>query len=278
MPARPPGQGPQSGFHTVEWLAELTGTALLVLGGLSAVSFDFSPHSPLASVLPSQSWRLLVTGLLFASSGALVTISPLGRRSGAHLNPAVTFAMWLQGKVHAHDLAGYSVSQLIGATLGTLTVRALWGSRAASVHDGLTQPGNGLNAAEGLLVEAAMTATLVLVIYAFLSSRRTMHWTPLAVLVTVAVLVWWGAPYTGTSLNPARSFGPALVSGDWHDYWVYVAGPLLGSLVAAGVWAVSPGVVLSAKLFHDTRYRSVLGSTIPSAGGIGRLDTAGHPK
>jgi len=245
----------------------LIGTALLVTGGLSAVTFDFSPRSPLASVLPSHSWRLLVTGLLFASSGALVTISPLGRRSGAHLNPAVTFAMWLQGKVHPHDLAGYSVSQVIGAVVGTAVVRLLWGGRAASVRDGLTQPGNGLSAAGAILVEAAMTATLVLVIYSFLSSRRTMHWTPLAVLVTVAILVWWVAPYTGTSLNPARSFGPALVSGDWHDYWVYLAGPLTGAVAAAGLWAVTPGVVLSAKLFHDTRYRSVLGASLPSKAG-----------
>ena len=236
-------------------------------GGLSAVSFDFSPHSPLATVLPSPSWRLLVTGVLFASSGAVVTISPLGRRSGAHLNPAVTFAMWMQGKVHPHDLAGYSVSQMIGAAVGTLAARTLWGGRTASVRFGLTQPGHGLNPAGAVLVEAAMTAALILVIFSFLSSRRTMHWTPLAVLVTVAVLVWLVAPYTGTSLNPARSSGPALIGADWHDYWVYVAGPLSGSVLAAGLWALTPRVVLSAKLFHDTRYRSVLGASLPTKTG-----------
>ncbi len=97
----------RGGRHGAEWAAEAAGTAILVFGGLSAATLDFGRASPVASAIPSHSLRLLLTGVLFASTGALVTISPLGRRSGAHLNPAVTFGFWLGGHVHRHDLAGY---------------------------------------------------------------------------------------------------------------------------------------------------------------------------
>ena len=251
-------------WHGADWGCELLGTALLLLGGLSAVVLDFGTGSPVARVLPSHSLRLLLTGSLFASCGALVTISPLGRRSGAHLNPAVTLAFWCRGHVRALDLFGYVLSQGAGAVAGAFAVHVLWGRRAASVGDGLTLPGHGLGPLGAASVEAAMTALLVLTIFAFVSSRRTAHWTPLAVAAVIALLVWQGAPYTGTSLNPARSLGPAVVSGRFTDYWVYVAGPLTGALLASGIWALVPFETLTAKLFHDERYRSVFASAMPA--------------
>ena len=259
-PSPHPAEG---GWHGAEWGCELLGTALLLLGGLSAVVLDFGVGSPVARALPSHSLRLLLTGSLFASCGALVTISPLGRRSGAHLNPAVTLAFWCRGHVRLPDLFGYVVSQAVGAVTGAFAVHLLWGRRATSVRDGLTLPGHGLGSLGATGLEAAMTALLVLTIFAFVSSRRTAHWTPLAVAAIIAVLVWQGAPYTGTSLNPARSLGPAVVSGWFNDYWVYLVGPLVGALLAAGIWAFVPFDTLTAKLFHDERYHSILASTLP---------------
>jgi aquaporin Z len=248
----------------VDWACELIGTALLLLGGLSAVVLDFGAASPVARAVPSHSLRLLITGTLFATCGALVTISPLGRRSGAHLNPAVTLAFWCHGHLRLQDLFGYPVSQAAGGVAGAFAVRLLWGRRATSVSDGLTLPGHGLGPLAAAGLEAAMTALLVLTIFTFVSSRRTARWTPLAAAAVVALLVWRGAPYTGTSLNPARSLGPAVVSGRFSDYWVYVAGPLGGALPAAGIWVLIPLKTLTAKLFHDERYRSVFASTMPA--------------
>jgi len=246
---------------------EFIGTALLLLGGLPAVFLDFGPESPMAELLPSPSARLLLTGLPFAGTGSLIAISPLGRRSGAHLNPAVTLAFWVRGQVHAHDLAGYVIAQLLGALAGTALLRYLWGSTAQALHLGATAPHRGLTALDAALIEAAMTAGYLLMILLMTSSARTARWTPLGNLIMVAVLVWQVAPFTGTSLNPARSFGPAVLAPLLHPLWAYVVGPLTGALLAAGSIVLCTDLEpVTAKLFHDPAYRSTLGSKLPVAG------------
>lgn len=239
---------------------------ILVLGGLSAVVLDFGTRSPIAAAVPSHSARLLLTGLMFAGCGSMVAVSPLGRRSGAHLNPSITLAFWCQRHLKIGDVIGYVVAQCLGAITGVAGLRLIWQGRAATVRFGLTTPGHGLGSWQAVGVEALMTGFLVLTIFAFVSSPRTARWTPLAVWIVVAILVWQGAPYTGTSLNPARSLGPAVIDGRWTDYWVYVAGPLGGALSASACWMMIPRRTLTAKLFHDPRYKSVLGSTLPVRG------------
>jgi len=260
----PAEQAARGGFHPVEWACEALGTALLLLAGLSAVCLDFGPHSPLRAW--GNSPRLLVTGLLFAGAGSMLAISPLGRRSGAHLNPVVTLAFWTQHQVHPHDVAGYLAGQLLGAIAGTAVLGALWGPEARAVHLGATAPGSGVSDGQAVLIEAAMTAVLVLVILLMTSSAATARWTPLVLWPLIATLVWQGAPYTGTSLNPARSLGPALLAPLLGPYWVYVAGPLLGGALAVAVFALArQRRVLTAKLFHDPRYTSTLASSLPVA-------------
>jgi aquaporin Z len=256
---------PAAGWHWTPWLCEFLGTALLLGGGLSAVFLDFGAHSPVTAHLPSRSARLLLTGLLFAGTGSLVALSPLGRRSGAHLNPAVTLAFWTQRKVHPHDLAGYVLSQLLGALAACACLRVAWGSTAHLLHLGATQPGHGFTALEAAALELLMTASLILMIFFMTAHTRTARWTPLGNWILVATLVWQGAPYTGTSLNPARSLGPALLAPDLNDLWVYLLGPLSGALLAAAVFALFRDTnTLTAKLFHDPRYRSTLGTELPT--------------
>lgn len=262
------GQEARGGWHWAEWGCEFAGTALLLLGGLSAVCLDFGPNSPVARVLPGHSPRLLLTGLLFAGTGSLVAISPLGRRSGAHLNPVVTLAFWAQHRVHPHDVAGYIAAQFAGGLAGAGLVRLLWGSVARAVHTGATVPGDGFGPGDAVLLEAAMTACLIAMLLWFTSYHALARWTPMGNWILVATLVWVGANYTGTSLNPARSLGPAVVASLLGTYWVYVVGPLLGGLLATGVFGLfRDRVTLTAKLFHDPSYRSTLGSLLPVRGG-----------
>jgi aquaporin Z len=247
-------------LHWPEYGAELLGTAFLVFAGVSAVVFDFGNGSPLAHVLPDTSVRRLITGLLFAGSGSLVAISPLGKLSGGHINPAVTLAFWVQGKMHHLDLGGYILGQVLGAIVGTLLVALVWGGHAASVGYGTTVPGAAYPLWIVFLAEVSLTFLLVFSIFLFVSSHRLMRWTPLMVWILVAVMVWLEAPISGTSLNPARSFGPALVSWIWNDHWLYWIAPSLGALLAVGAFrllAIGERDVLTGKLFHVPHYRSV---------------------
>jgi len=247
----------QEALHWREWMAELAGTGLLIVGGLGAVTLDFGSHSPIAPLLPSHSLRLLLTGALFAGTGSLIAISPLGRVSGAHINPAVSLAFWLSGKMHHHDVVLYMAAQCVGAFLGVMVLRLAWPD-FATVGYGVTRPGSSMSPFDAMLIEVAMTAGLVVTILLFVSSMRTARWTPLAVWVVVTLLVWQGAPLTGTSLNPARSLAPALAAWQLSNLWIYLVGPMAGSVVATAI--VVAGIRLrpaTAKLFHDPAYANI---------------------
>ena len=111
-----------------------------------------------------------------------------------------------------------------------------------------------------------MTLTLVAVILVTVSSGTTARWTPLTAWMTVAMLVWQGAPWTGTSLNPARSLAPALLLPDTAKLWIYVVGPCIGSLLAVEAFNAVPGLeTRTAKLFHDRRYPSTMATTLAVA-------------
>lgn len=254
LPAAPPHD-----WHWPEYGAELAGTAWNVSVGLSAVVFNYAPDLPGTRLMPDASLRLWVTGLVFAGSGSLFTISPWGRLSGAHLNPSVTLGFWAQGKVHRHDLLGYLLAQFLGGSLGALILVAVWDHHAAAVGNGMTLPGAGYTAAQAFAAELAMTFAYVLGIFYFVSHARLLRWTPLMNWIVVSGLVWLGAGVSGTSLNPARSFGPALVSANWHGCWVYLLAPPLGALLAAGCFrlVLREREVLTAKLSHSPFYRSI---------------------
>jgi aquaporin Z len=232
--------------------------------GISAICFDIGHASPIRA-LPFST-RLLLTGLVFAGTGSLIAVSPAGRRSGAHLNPVVTLAFWTQHKVHWHDLVGYIAAQSAGAIAGTLAAHALWQGQAVSVSDGATRPGPGVTPELAVALEAGMTACLLLTILFMTSHHRTARLTPVVLWLLIAVFVWQLAPLTGTSMNPARSLGPALTAHALDVFWIYVVGPVVGTAVAVGVFALARRTeVLTAKLFHDEQYPSTMGSTLPTA-------------
>lgn len=248
-------------LHWFEYGAELLGTAFLVFAGVSTIIFVFGVGSPLARALPDPGIRRLIRGLLFAGSGALIAISPLGKLSGGHINPAVSLAFWTHGKMHHFDLGGYIFGQLLGAAIGALLVVLVWGRHAAaSVRYGTTMPGTGYPLWLVFLAEVSLTCLLILSIFFFVSSHRLMRWTPLMAWLLVATMVWLESPISGTSLNPARSFGPALAAWAWQHHWLYWIAPPLGALLAVGAFRLlSRGTrdVLTGKMFHVPHYRSV---------------------
>jgi aquaporin Z len=191
------------------FLAEFAGTALLVGVGVSIVILDFGQGSPVAAILPDPGLRRLLTGFLFGATGASIAISPLGKASGAHINPVVTLAFWVKGKMTAPHALGYVVSQLAGGIVGSLPLLA-WGGMGASIDFGGTFPGTGFTVWQATLGEVVTTVGLIGGLFIFLGHSKLRRYTPLLFPFLYAVMVYLEAPVSGTSTNPARSLGPVL--------------------------------------------------------------------
>ncbi len=244
--------------HSPEYAAEFIGTAFLMFCVVGAVGIMFAPRSPAVSVIPSVSWRLFLTGLVLGGAGSFVAITPVGRLSGAHLNPAMSLGFFTLGRMHAQDLAGYITAQIAGASLGAWGGQAVFGHFAFAVHDALNQPGHGVSTGLAIGGEVGATFALAAGVFAMVSRRSLMRWTPLAVIGVVAIIVWLDGDFSGASLNPARSFGPVVVTGNWHLFWVYVLGPCGGSMMAGVLHRfATPMEAITGKLFHDLHYRSI---------------------
>jgi aquaporin Z len=239
--------------------SELVGTALLVMVGLSVVILIFGEGSPVKRVIPSEGWRRLITGFLFGTTGALIALSPVGVRSGAHINPVVTVAFWLMGKLDLKTTFVYVTAQLSGAVLGALPLRS-WGGMGRSVVFGATLPGEGYAIETVLLGEVITTFTMVALLCMFLAFRRIRPFTPGMFPLLYAVMVYVESPISGTSTNPARSLGPGLVSGRWEGWWIYWVGPLIGSIAACLACSALAKRITIAKLYyfetdHDRLFR-----------------------
>jgi MIP family channel proteins len=162
----------------------------------------------------------------------VAAIGALGHVSGAHFNPGVSLSFFLTRHLPARDLAAYWAAQFAGAALAGLLLLAIWPGHPADL--GATTP--SIAAGRALLIEALLTAFLMLVIMSVATDTRAVG-APAALAIGAAVglaSIAFG-PLTGASLNTARSFGPALASGQWSDFWIYVAGPLVGA--SAGAFA-----------------------------------------
>ena len=234
------------------YLSELIGTALLVGIGLSFVILNFGAGSPVAVILPDAGLRRLLTGFLFGATGGAIACSRVGKVSGAHLNPVVTLAFYLKGKFSGRDTLGYILAQFAGAVLGSIPL-LFWGQEGRSINFGGTTPGTGYTIWAALLGEIIATMGLIVGLFVFLGHRRLRQYTPLLFPFLYAVMVYLEAPLSGTSTNPARSLGPAVISGVWSGGWIYFAGPLVGLGIGLGLhpfsWLKGFEVEI-AKVYH----------------------------
>jgi len=200
--------------------SELLGTFMLVLVAAGGGLLHGKGQISLAAAV-------VAPGLM-----VLAIILFMGAVSGAHLNPVVSLAFALRGDFPWRRVPGYIITQLVGATLACLFLLAVFGNVE---HLGATLPGPGYHNWQALLMEIALTGGLVSVILGTASAAQNVGVIgAFGVGGYIALAGLWSAPVSGTSMNPARSFGPALVGGDWTAYWVYVIGPLAGAAIAVG--------------------------------------------
>ena len=192
----------------------------LVFAGCGAVIADVRYDGALGIVGIALVFGLVIMVMVYAT----------GHLSGAHINPAVTIAFTLTRHFPARDAAAYIAAQVIGATAAALLLLSVWTDQPASL--GATVPSVGAGSA--LVYEAMLTAFLMFVIMAVATDTRAVGAAAaIAIGGTIGLDALFGGPVTGASMNPARSFGPALVAGEWTDFWVYVVGPVAGATLGA---------------------------------------------
>lgn len=223
-------------FESTNWklegrrlFSELLGTFFLVLvaagAGMMGQAFPDTISRTAAVVAPG----LMVMGIILF----------MGKVSGAHLNPAVSVGFALRGDFPWRRVPGYIVIQLVGATLAAWFLQSVIN---VSASFGSNYVAAGYSATDGFLMEAVLTLGLMSVVLGTASRAQNVGaMSALAIGGYIALAGLWGSPISGASMNPARTFGPDLVGADFTDYWVYVAGPLVGVIVAAGVAFVLRG-------------------------------------
>jgi aquaporin Z len=214
------------------------------------------PDFPIRSTVDSDFARRVLIGMAMGATAIALIYSPWGRRSGAHMNPAVTLTFFSLRKIARWDAVFFIAAQFVGGLLGVLFTLLLFGDRFADapVSYVTTLPGpNGATLAFGL--EALISCGLMTAVLTLSNSTRLMSCTGLVAGFLVAAYIAFEAPYSGMSMNPARSFASAAPAGLWQDLWIYFVAPALGMLLAGLVYSRTHMRVHCAKLYHasDTR-------------------------
>lgn len=208
---------------TNKFLVEILGSFILVYAIASAATV-YSHSGQLGMIGIGLVHALVLTGIIYA----------IGYRSGAQVNPAVTIGLLVAGKITHKEAIVYIIAQIIGAVIGAAVVYSIFGSAMAA---SVTLPSDN-NVIRALILETVMTFTLVYVVLATTTSRnfRIVPLAGLAIGITLGFNVMIGGSITGGSLNPARSFGPALMMFNFSYQWIYWVAPIAGGLIAAGVY------------------------------------------
>jgi aquaporin Z len=255
MPAR------STSLHWPEYLIEggAIGTFMVSAAVFAAVLYH--PASPVSGSISSEIVRRAFMGAAMGATAMAIIYSPWGQRSGAHMNPAVTLTFFRLGKVKRQDLLGYITAQFAGAIVGIAAVAgALHGVVSdPSVNYVTTLPGPAGDAA-AFIAEAGISFVLMLTVLAISNHARLAPFTGLFAGLLVWTYITIEAPLSGMSMNPARTFGSALLARDYLGLWIYFTAPPLGMLLAAETFTRSFGAqVICAKLHHPHNAPCIFG-------------------
>ena len=233
---------------------EVAGLGAFMISAATMTVVLEHPSSPFRALIADAMLRRVLMGTAMGLTAAALVYSPWGRRSGAHLNPAVTLTFLRLGKIARRDAWWYACAQFGGGVLGIALAAIVlrpWISDPA-VNYVATQPGHA-----GLLVafagEVGISCLLMAVVLAASNHPPLARWTGVFVACLIAAFITFEAPLSGMSMNPARTFGPDLVGHVWRGLWIYFIAPPLGMLAAAEVYLRVRGAasIRCAKLHHD---------------------------
>src|SRR5260370_23273900 len=247
-------------LHWPEYLMEagLLG-AFMVSACVFGALYEF-PGSPVHQAIMSVFLRRLLMGTSMGLTAIAIIYSPWGKQSGAHINPSVTFTFFRLGKIRGWDVVFYIAAQFSGAVVGVLLVARVLGQELANpaVRYVVTVPGPQ---GPGVVLLAGFTIAFLLMspILYFSNHHRLEHYTGLFAGLLVATYITLEAPFSGMSMNPARTFGSGFSAMIWNGLWIYLTAPPLGMLTAAEfyLWRKGRQAVKCCKLHHDNNKRSI---------------------
>lgn len=218
------------------------------------------PHSPVTRRIGDNLPRRALMGVAMGLTAVTLIYSPWGQQSGAHMNPATTITFALRGKVAPTDALFYIAAQFVGASIGVAVARLALREhlRHPAVNHVVTEPGRrGVRVA--WIAEVAIAFGMMLIVLLASNHAAVAPYTGLFAGTLVALYITFEAPLSGMSMNPARSFGSALIARQWRHLWVYFTAPLTGMLLASSAFAALPGLgkIYCAKLNHCNEKRCI---------------------
>jgi aquaporin Z len=246
--------------HWPEYGAEALSLGLFMVSAGAFATLLEAPQYGLRQLMPSDALRRVLAGVAMGLTAIGLIYSPWGKRSGAHMNPAVTLAFWRLGKIRSADATFYILAQFFGGLLGVLLVIATFGEafRSAPVNYVVTLPGPpgvGIAFAAEVVISCGMMSAILWIA----ENRSWMRFTGLVAGLLVAAYIALEAPLSGMSMNPARSFASAAPAGVWQHLWIYFTAPPLGMLLATQFHLAWHGAGFRgcAKLIHDEGMRCI---------------------
>lgn len=247
--------------HWPEYLIEAAGLALFMVSACLFVALLEHPASPVRQAIDDAWVRRTLIGLAMGGTAIAIIYSPWGKRSGAHLNPAVTLTFFRLGRIERGDAAWYVLSQFAGGVAGVMAAGWVIGGHVVAdpaVNHVVTSPGIH-GPAVAFAAEAFISFGLMLVVLQMTNRHALNRYTGLVAGALVATYITFEAPVSGMSMNPARSFGSALSAHYWHGLWIYFTAPIAGMLLAAEVYLRTHGhgAVLCCKIHHDNEQRCI---------------------
>ncbi len=246
--------------HWPEYLMEAAGLGIFMIAAAGVATLLEYPGSPIRQAIEDPLSRRIVMGVAMGLTAIGIIYSPWGQRSGAHINPAITLTFFRLGKVGTYDTIFYVIAQFLGGLGGVLLMALFIKQYLAhpTVNFVVTIPG-----AEGVVVtflaEFVISFFLMLMVLYTTNTQRLASFTGVFAGLLVATYVIVESPYSGFSMNPARSFASALPAGLWTGFSLYMIAPPLGMLLAAELYLKLHGIraVICAKLHHQNSKRCI---------------------
>jgi aquaporin Z len=246
--------------HWPEYMIEGLCLGMFMISACAFSALLEHPASPVRASVTSPDVRRFLGGLGMGVTAILLIYSPIGQRSGAHMNPATTLTFYRLGKVARWDAIFYVLSQFTGGILGVLGCFVVLGATLAhrNVNFAITRPGMR---GEGIAFasEVFIAFVLMTVILNVSNSRKFARFTGIAAGAMVMLFITFEAPLSGMSMNPARSFASDFVGMQWQGLWIYFTAPLIGMFTGAEVFVRTRGLqsVICAKLNHSGNARCI---------------------